>query len=188
MNDSQLISILVIIYIIIYFHFNLAHGTYIGSIRIEADKPTQLPINSQFHFGASTRTYIIRERPQSTSAFGPRPIMDQLERESDHASSLLGLPETDLELDVCLQNLNLNSMNILTFVLQNLTEFNTAQNRRISMLGISDDALKTKRKRTRGVHFNEDEQIINPEDIDPSVGRFRNLIRTTVIPNKVNIL
>ncbi|XP_026805552.1 nuclear inhibitor of protein phosphatase 1 [Rhopalosiphum maidis] len=141
------------------------HGTYIGSIRIEADKPTQLPINSQFHFGASTRTYIIRERPQSTSAFGPRPIMDQLERESDHASSLLGLPETDLELD-------------------NLTEFNTAQNRRISMLGISDDALKTKRKRTRGVHFNEDEQIINPEDIDPSVGRFRNLIRTTVIPNK----
>lgn len=59
-----------------------------------------MPINSQFHFGASTRTYIIRERPQSTSAFGPRPIMDQLERESDHASSLLGLPETDLELDV----------------------------------------------------------------------------------------
>jgi len=55
------------------------------------------------------------------------------------------------------------------------------------MLGISDDALKTKRKRTRGVHFNEDEQIINPEDIDPSVGRFRNLIRTTVIPNKVII-
>lgn len=54
------------------------------------------------------------------------------------------------------------------------------------MLGISDDTLKTKRKRTRGVHFNEDEQIINPEDIDPSVGRFRNLIRTTVIPNKVN--
>lgn len=69
-----------------------------------------------------------------------------------------------------------------------MTEFNTAQNRRISMLGISDDALKTKRKRTRGVHFNEDEQIINPEDIDPSVGRFRNLIRTTVIPNKVIIL
>jgi len=62
-----------------------------------------LPINSQFHFGASTRTYIIRERPQSTSAFGPRPIMDQLERESDHASSLLGLPETDLELDVCIK-------------------------------------------------------------------------------------
>ncbi|XP_050543818.1 nuclear inhibitor of protein phosphatase 1 [Daktulosphaira vitifoliae] len=141
------------------------HGTYIGSIRIEAHRPTQLPINSQFHFGASTRTYIIRERPQSTSAFGPRPIMDQLERESDKSSSLLGLPETDYELD-------------------NLTEFNTAQNRRISMLGITEDNLKGKRKRNRGVHFNEDEQIINPEDIDPSVGRFRNLVRTTVIPNK----
>lgn len=68
-----------------------------------------------------------------------------------------------------------------------MTEFNTAQNRRISMLGISDD-IKTKRKRTRGIHFNEDEQIINPEDIDPSVGRFRNLIRTTVIPNKVKYI
>lgn len=80
-----------------------------------------------------------------------------------------------------------NELKINNYILlQNLTEFNTAQNRRISMLGISDDALKTKRKRTRGVHFNEDEQIINPEDIDPSVGRFRNLIRTTVIPNKVN--
>lgn len=114
--------------------------------------------------------------------------MDQLERESDHASSLLGLPETDLELDVCIQNINFNCILfylVYLTLLQNLTEFNTAQNRRISMLGISEDTLKVKRKRTRGIHFNEDEQIINPEDIDPSVGRFRNLIRTTVIPNKV---
>jgi hypothetical protein len=55
------------------------------------------------------------------------------------------------------------------------------------MLGISDDpssyknkAAKNKRKRT-GVHFNEEEIVINPEDIDPSIGRFRNLIQTTVI-------
>ena len=32
------------------------------------------------------------------------------------------------------------------------------------------------------VSFNEDEEIINPEDIDPSIGRFRNLVQTTVIP------
>lgn len=36
----------------------------------------------------------------------------------------------------------------------------------------------------RGVTFNEEEIIINPEDVDPSVGRFRNLIQTTVIPSK----
>ena len=54
------------------------------------------------------------------------------------------------------------------------------------MLGISDDTEKrnTNRKRKkRGVSFNEDDEIINPEDIDPSVGRFRNLIQTTMIPS-----
>lgn len=53
------------------------------------------------------------------------------------------------------------------------------------MLGISDDTEKrnTNRKRKRQcVSFNEDEEIINPEDIDPNIGRFRNLIQTTVIP------
>lgn len=41
--------------------------------------------------------------------------------------------------------------------------------------------MKNKRKR-KGVQFNEDEIIINPEDIDPSIGRFRNLIQSTVVP------
>lgn len=43
--------------------------------------------------------------------------------------------------------------------------------------------LKRKMKRTR-ITFNEDEIVINPEDVDPSVGRFRNMIQTTVIPTK----
>lgn len=80
---------------------------------------------------------------------------------------------------------------------QNLTEYNTAHNRRISMLGITDgdaatsgvSAAKAKsrnpNKRKRHVTFNEEEIIINPEDVDPSVGRFRNLVQTTVvIPTK----
>lgn len=56
------------------------------------------------------------------------------------------------------------------------------------MLGITDDTEKrnTNRKRKKkGVSFNEDDEIINPEDIDPSVGRFRNLVQTTVIPTAV---
>uniref|UniRef100_A0A1B6KDP3 Nuclear inhibitor of protein phosphatase 1 n=1 Tax=Graphocephala atropunctata TaxID=36148 RepID=A0A1B6KDP3_9HEMI len=141
------------------------HGTYIGSLRIDSHKPTQLPIDSIFHFGASTRNYIIRERPQT----GARPIIEELEKTSEDAEGgLLGLPETETELD-------------------NLTEFNTAHNRRISMLGIGEDgeaAPRNRKRKKRGVTFNEDEEIINPEDVDPSVGRFRNLIHTTVIPTK----
>jgi hypothetical protein len=54
------------------------------------------------------------------------------------------------------------------------------------MLGISNDEIRQTRKRKkRGVTFNEDEEVINPEDVDPNVGRFRNLIQSTVIPTKV---
>lgn len=74
---------------------------------------------------------------------------------------------------------------ILDLIFQNLTEYNTAHNRRISTLGITQDSAGFKKsagiKRKR-VHFNEDEIIINPEDVDPSIGRFRNLVQTTVIP------
>ena len=76
-----------------------------------------------------------------------------------------GLPETETELD-------------------NLTEFNTATNRRITMLGIPDDKRKGKQRRIR-ITFNEEEDVINPEDVDPSVGRFRNMVESTIIPKKV---
>lgn len=58
------------------------------------------------------------------------------------------------------------------------------------MLGITDsDATnsgakaksRNPNKRKRHVTFNEEEIIINPEDVDPSVGRFRNLVQTTVV-------
>ncbi|KAF9423384.1 hypothetical protein HW555_001193 [Spodoptera exigua] len=153
------------------------HGTFIGQMRLEANKPTQLPIDSNFHFGASTRNYIIRERPTGNS----RGIMEDLPN-TEQEGALLGLPETQTELD-------------------NLTEFNTAHNRRISMLGIStddgSDVMKpptgTKRsasmpggiakKQKRNVSFNEEVDIINPEDIDPTIGRFRNLVKSTIVPN-----
>lgn len=68
-------------------------------MRLEGNKPTQLPIDSTFHFGASTRYYVIRERPQT----GTRTIMEEMEKSDDiDAGGLLGLPETETELDVCL--------------------------------------------------------------------------------------
>ncbi|GIY48191.1 nuclear inhibitor of protein phosphatase 1 [Caerostris darwini] len=140
------------------------HGTYIGSIRLEDQKPTQLPVDSKFHFGASTRMYILRERPQTAG----RTILDDHEKTSDELEGgLLGLPETESELD-------------------NLTEFNTAHNKRITMLGIPDEEIKTsnRKRKSMSVRFSTEEEIINPEDIDPSVGRFRNLVQSAIIPNK----
>lgn len=49
--------------------------------------------------------------------------------------------------------------------IQNLTEFNTAHNRRITMLGISDEEMKApnrKKKSINNVRFSYDEEIINP--------------------------
>nr|CAG4651872.1 EOG090X07CE [Triops cancriformis] len=142
------------------------HGTFIGTMRLEPNKPTQLPMDSTFHFGASTRYYTLRERPQTSN----RPILEELEEEAklhEHEGGRLGLPETETELE-------------------NLTEFNTAHNRRISMLGIPETESKSRaRKRKRiSVSFNEEEIVINPEDIDPSVGRFRNLVHMSVITTK----
>ena len=70
----------------------LAHGTYIGSIRFDAKKPQQVPIDSEIHFGASTRRYVIRERPQAKtlSAYST----------DETSENLFGLPETETELDV----------------------------------------------------------------------------------------
>lgn len=62
------------------------------------------------------------------------------------------------------------------------------------MLGITDDSsfldkstssTSSSRKRSiKNVSFNEEEIVINPEDVDPSVGRFRNMIQSTVVPVK----
>ncbi|XP_050403115.1 nuclear inhibitor of protein phosphatase 1 [Patella vulgata] len=136
------------------------HGTYIGRMRLEKRKPQQVPIDSELHFGASTRIYIIRERPQPLG-------FDDKEKHDEHEGNLLGLPQTETELD-------------------NLTEYNTATNRRIaSVAEVSNkNPLKRKKKGISHISFNEDEEVINPEDIDPSVGRFRNLVQTTVIPSK----
>lgn len=76
----------------------VAHGTYIGHIRLESKKPQQVPIDSEIHFGASTRIYMIRERPQPVSNLGGSEEMEK--RNDDIEGGLLGLPESETELDV----------------------------------------------------------------------------------------
>ncbi|XP_062848245.1 protein phosphatase 1, regulatory subunit 8b isoform X2 [Trichomycterus rosablanca] len=144
---------------------NSTHGTFLGHIRLEPHKPQQVPIDSTMSFGASTRVYTIREKPQSQANVGT----GDKTGDDEELKGLLGLPEEETELE-------------------NLTEFNTAHNKRISTLTIEEGNLdiqrpKRKRKSSR-VSFNEDEEVINPEDVDPSVGRFRNMVQTAVVPLK----
>lgn len=75
-------------------------------MRLEAHKPTQLHVNSTFHFGASTRRYILRERP---SAGQRNSIMEDIPMNETSDGALLGLPETQTELDVSFFALNLLS-------------------------------------------------------------------------------
>ncbi|XP_068679948.1 nuclear inhibitor of protein phosphatase 1-like isoform X2 [Montipora foliosa] len=154
------------------------HGTFIGTIRLEPQKPTQVQVDSVIRFGASTRSYVLREKPAmpSSAIKLSENVPDNAEpdNEENAKGGLLGLPESDTDLD-------------------DLTEFNTAHNKRISSLGIEEGStnlagvtsLKRKRKTSLSVAFREGEEILNPEDIDPTVGKFRNMIQTTlVIPNK----
>ncbi|CAL8097110.1 unnamed protein product [Calicophoron daubneyi] len=166
------------------------HGTYIGKLRLEPHQPVQVPIDSELHFGASTRVYIIRERPNplytgsnnvsetgSNGTDGSNPMGPQNRPNDDltGGDDSLGLlnsqlPQSEVELD-------------------NLTEFNTAHNRRIASIVdvASNPALsfsKIRKRSLNSVHFSDADEIINPEDVDPSIGRFRNLVQETFIPNK----
>lgn len=74
-----------------------AHGTFLGHIRLEAHKPQQVPIDSTISFGASTRTYTIREKPQTQGPAGPG---EGKAGEDEELKGLLGLPEEETELEV----------------------------------------------------------------------------------------
>uniref|UniRef100_A0A0K0DA72 Nuclear pore complex protein Nup50 n=1 Tax=Angiostrongylus cantonensis TaxID=6313 RepID=A0A0K0DA72_ANGCA len=67
--------------------------------------------------------------------------------------------------------------------LENVTEYNTALNRRIPQLPISAEEARRKKRPRGNVAFIEQEEIINPEDVDPTIGRFRNLVATAIISN-----
>ena len=78
--------------------------------------------------------------------------------------------------DIAKQKLEFLPDGMLEEIEKYLTEFNTAHNRRITMLGISDGdgpggGGPAKKRRKIRIQFNEEEDVINPEDVDPSIGR-----------------
>lgn len=159
------------------------HGTFIGKIRLEADRPQQVPIDSEIHFGASTRLYIIRERP------APLYSLNTTDPERVSASvggtALTGANgEGDPKLGDALSRLH-RQLPRDEVELDNLTQFNTAHNRRITSIAeLPPPKPLRSQRRMHSVHFNDIEEVINPEDVDPSVGRFRNLVQETFIPHK----
>nr|VZH91320.1 unnamed protein product [Spirometra erinaceieuropaei] len=162
------------------------HGTFIGKIRLEADRPQQVPIDSEIHFGASTRLYIIRERPAplySLNTTDPERVSASVGGTA-LAGSAGANGEADPKLGDALSRLH-RQLPRDEVELDNLTQFNTAHNRRITSIAELPPTkpLRTQR-RMHSVHFNDIEEVINPEDVDPSVGRFRNLVQETFIPNK----
>ena len=94
-------------------------------------------------------------------------LRDKALGEKAAASSGIDLPEEEDELD-------------------NLTEYNTARNKKITQITIDDQNHKPiiGRKR-KSVKFNNEEDVINPEDVDDSIGKFRNSCEVTIIPTKV---
>ena len=84
--------------VISYMFLLIAHGTFVGSMRLDHDKPQQIPIDITISFGASTRTYTLRKRPQAIQTVGST-LQDSGEA-GESISGLLGLPESETEMDV----------------------------------------------------------------------------------------
>lgn len=72
-------------------------------MRLEPHKPTQVPLDSTLSFGASTRTYILRERPTVILPL----IGEGMDSEDGEGGTLLGLPELDNDVDVSHEKLTM---------------------------------------------------------------------------------
>lgn len=156
----------------IFKKFFKGHGTFVSNTRIEPLKPVFMDFDATFNFGVSTRKYTLRSRIVGDSTTE--------DNEKDGVENETYVLEKDIELE-------------------NITEFNTAQNRRVIQIPITLEEGRRKKRPRNNISFAEEEDIINPgyfckslkiilniliflEDVDPSIGRFRNMVRTAVIP------
>ena len=86
------------------------HGSYIRNLRLEAKKPTPVPFDTVFHFGASTRSYILKGECSSEfasssflirSSLSERPnVAPQRDDAKTDEDSTFDLPQEEEELDV----------------------------------------------------------------------------------------
>uniref|UniRef100_A0AC34QEM4 FHA domain-containing protein n=1 Tax=Panagrolaimus sp. JU765 TaxID=591449 RepID=A0AC34QEM4_9BILA len=119
--------------------------------------PIFLDVGTKFYFGASTRRFVIREK------FEPKVEKEDEKEKNENLKPKQVLPENEEELD-------------------HLTEYNTAQNRRIPVIEQSQEEARKKKKNRAKLTFAAEEVVI---DLDaPDVGRFQNLVQTTIVPRK----
>ena len=131
------------------------HGTFVGSLRLEPYKPQILPIDTTVYFGQSTRCYTLRKR-KSDNSHASNTIVDEISVLHDNYVALA-----------------------------DLTQYNTALNKQICSR--NDFALiqNSNRRKSIARHItfsSNPEEIINPEDVDPSIGRYRNMVQSAFIP------
>jgi len=141
---------------------NSVHGTFIGKFRLPKE-PKPLNPNSKFSFGASTRNYVIKKGAGHESQGVP---VDSLTPEMKKAVMMgrLSLPEDQTELD-------------------NLTDSNTRKNLKCSSHVSSgyNPVNSINKVRKKRVSFAEHNQVVNLADIDAQVGKFKNLVSSTVV-------
>lgn len=106
-----------------------SHGSYYGKIRLDPLKAIFMEPGATFHFGASSRRYVIREKLEALNKGDEDDSKDVLPNEEE---------------------------------IEGVTEYNTAQNRRILQLPISLEEARRKKRPRGNVAFLEQEEIINP--------------------------
>lgn len=95
-----------------------------------------MDIGTKFYFGASTRRFVIREKIETKTE-----NINETKTESNNIVKHI-LPQNEEELD-------------------HLTEYNTAQNRRIPIIEQSSEQAKLKKKPRAKLSFAEEEIVIN---------------------------
>ena len=130
------------------------HGTFIGSIRLESQKPQVLPIDTTIYFGQSTRCYTLRERINNVS-----------KSEIPNTEDFVKQFQDDSYFD-------------------DLTQYNTALNRQPAIVSTVTIPNRLSKCGSKRISFSSHiDEIINLEDVDPSVGRFRNMVQSAFIPS-----
>uniref|UniRef100_A0A0N5BZL0 FHA domain-containing protein n=1 Tax=Strongyloides papillosus TaxID=174720 RepID=A0A0N5BZL0_STREA len=130
-----------------------SHGTFCGKVKLQPFTPMFLNVNDDFHFGASSRHFVVREKPKET---------------------IIKMPEEGDE----------NAISAAEEQLACLTEYNTTLNRKKQIINISDEECRRKKKRRGKVRFYEEEIILNLDEFDDKIGKFRNMAVSFVISNK----
>lgn len=145
------------------------HGTYIGRKKIEPMCPVMLELDCSIKFGASTRIYILKDKSSLSIEDQHIPIYSSHKLLVNKSSSFTKIySEFDSEMEKC-------------------TMKNTDNNKIINCNFSDNYKIKKKsNKKNLNIKFSDESIIINPEDVDENIGKFRNMVQYTIIgSNKI---